>query len=58
MLNQRTIRRFLASDDGATAVEYGIIAAILGLGVVTGMNGVGAVVKNMFADIVERYSNR
>jgi pilus assembly protein Flp/PilA len=29
-----TVHRFLADEDGATAIEYGIIGALLGVGLI------------------------
>jgi pilus assembly protein Flp/PilA len=30
------LRRFMACESGATAIEYALIAAIIGLGILTG----------------------
>jgi pilus assembly protein Flp/PilA len=30
------LRKFLANEDGATAIEYALIAAVIGLGILTG----------------------
>ena len=30
-----TLRRFIAADDGATAIEYGLIVALIGVGIIT-----------------------
>ncbi len=32
----KLIRRFLADQSGATAIEYALIAAVIGLGILTG----------------------
>ncbi len=29
------IKKFLTNEDGATAIEYGLIAALIGLGLIT-----------------------
>ncbi len=34
------IKRFYNDDNGATAIEYGLVAAILGLGVIAGYTAV------------------
>jgi pilus assembly protein Flp/PilA len=35
-----TIRRFLKEDDGVTMIEYGLIAAIIAIGVLFTLQGV------------------
>ncbi|MEW9805575.1 Flp family type IVb pilin [Mesorhizobium marinum] len=46
----RLIQRFLADKGGATAIEYGLIVALLSLVVVAGIGAVGDGVKDMFAN--------
>jgi pilus assembly protein Flp/PilA len=41
----------LASDEGATAVEYGIMASAIAAVIVVVVIAVGAAVDNMFADL-------
>jgi pilus assembly protein Flp/PilA len=36
----RSVSAFLANDDGATAIEYGLIAAIVGVGIILGLQSV------------------
>jgi pilus assembly protein Flp/PilA len=52
-----TFLRFLRHDDGATAIEYGLIIAIIGMGVIGSVSGVGAVVKDMFQHILDSYKS-
>jgi len=42
------LRRFLKSQSGATAVEYGLIAALLGIAIISGATLIGTSVNNMF----------
>ena len=35
----RMLKAFLADADGATAIEYAMIAAIMGLGIIVGLQG-------------------
>ena len=35
------LKRFLADRSGATAIEYGLIAGLIALGIVTGVTAVG-----------------
>lgn len=44
----RLCRRFLKSTDGATAVEYGLIAALIAVSVILGAESVGNGIGNLF----------
>ena len=37
----KTFKRFLADDSGATAIEYGLIAALIALAIMVGAGAVG-----------------
>ena len=41
----QTIRRFLADESGATAIEYGLIAAGIALAIIAVVNNLGATLK-------------
>lgn len=43
-----TIKRFLADETGATAIEYGLIAALVAVAAVAGMSEVGTSLAGMF----------
>jgi pilus assembly protein Flp/PilA len=45
------IRRFLADETGATAIEYGLIAAGIALAIITVVNGMGTNLRNKFTSI-------
>jgi pilus assembly protein Flp/PilA len=47
----KTIRRFLADESGATAIEYGLIAAGIALAIITVVNGLGARLNTKFTAI-------
>ncbi|RST51703.1 Flp family type IVb pilin [Variovorax sp. DXTD-1] len=52
MLN--SITRFLRDEEGATAIEYGIIAGLISvvmITAITGPGGIGASLKTIWADI-------
>lgn len=36
----KLFRSYLRSEDGSTAIEYSLIAAIIGLGIILGMQGI------------------
>jgi pilus assembly protein Flp/PilA len=44
------IRRFLADQSGATAIEYGLIVAVLSLAIVAGIGRAGNAISEMFAN--------
>jgi pilus assembly protein Flp/PilA len=45
------IRAFLANESGATAIEYGLIAALIAVVVITGLTTVGTSLNTKFGDI-------
>ena len=48
---KRIILRFLADESGATAIEYGLIAAGISLAIMTAVNGIGGSLSTKFGDI-------
>ena len=49
--------KFLKDESGATAIEYGLIAALIALAIVTGAGLLGNALNNQFTDISTRLSN-
>ena len=47
----KTIRRFLKDESGATAIEYGLIAAGIALAIISAVQGVGTKLKGNFGTI-------
>jgi pilus assembly protein Flp/PilA len=47
----RLFRDFLADQTGATAIEYGLIAAGVALAIITAVNGVGTKLSTKFSAI-------
>jgi pilus assembly protein Flp/PilA len=47
MLVQK-LRQFARDDCGATAIEYGLIAALLGVGLIVAFGTVGNSLQNLF----------
>ncbi len=45
------IKKFLQEDDGATAIEYGLIAAAMGLALVAIMPGITSTLTTLFASL-------
>jgi pilus assembly protein Flp/PilA len=47
----KIIRRFLADETAATAIEYGLIAAGIALAIIAVVNGIGSKLNTKFASI-------
>lgn len=47
----KIIREFLADETGATAIEYGLIAAGISLAIISIVNGLGSNLKTKFTSI-------
>jgi pilus assembly protein Flp/PilA len=45
------LKRFLKNEDGATAIEYGLIAALIGVTIIIAVTAVGQGVSDTFNDI-------
>ena len=45
---QRIFLKFLSDESGATAIEYGLIAAGIALAIIAVVNGVGTNLNNKF----------
>ena len=47
----RNFARFVKCESGATAIEYGLIAALIGVAIITVVNSVGGEIKGTFQDV-------
>jgi pilus assembly protein Flp/PilA len=47
----KLIARFAKDESGVTAIEYGLIAALIGLAVLTGAEIVGTQLDRIFTDV-------
>ena len=45
------IRRFFESDDGATAIEYGLIAALISVAIIAAVSLIGEQLNTTFSTI-------
>jgi pilus assembly protein Flp/PilA len=45
------VLRFLKEESGATAIEYGLIAAGIAIAIITAVNGVGTNLNTMFGSV-------
>jgi len=46
-----TLRRFFSDQSGATAIEYGLIAAGIALAIIAAVNGLGSTLNTNFTSI-------
>ena len=46
-----TLANFARCESGATAIEYGLIAALIGVAIITVLTNVGTEVSNTFTDV-------
>jgi pilus assembly protein Flp/PilA len=47
----KTIRKFITDESGATAIEYGLIAAGIALAIIAVVNGLGTKLNTKFTSI-------
>ena len=45
------VKSFLANENGATAIEYALIAGGVAVAIVTAVNGLGTKVNSLFASV-------
>ena len=48
---KRSFVKFLSDEPGATAIEYGLIAAGIALAIIAVVNGLGSNLNTMFSSI-------
>ncbi len=48
---KKLVRRFLNDDRGATAIEYGLIAAGISVAIIAVVNGLGTSLNTTFSSI-------
>lgn len=51
------VARFVSDESGATAIEYGLIAAGISVAIIGVVNGVGGQLRTTFTDIATQLSN-
>jgi pilus assembly protein Flp/PilA len=45
------LKRFLKNEDGATAIEYGLIAALIGVAIIAAVGLVGTELETTFTEV-------
>lgn len=53
----RRLRRFLSAEDGATAVEYGLIAALIGIFLIGALSALGNSINDKFSTLQTTVTN-
>jgi pilus assembly protein Flp/PilA len=53
----KTLRLLLASERGATAVEYGLIAALIVIAMMAALGGLGGGVGGMWTELSDTVQN-
>ena len=51
------LKRFLKNESGATAVEYGLIAALIGVVIIAGAGALGSALNSKFQAIGNTVTN-
>ena len=51
LVMKNLIARFVKDQSGATAIEYGLIAAGIAIAIITAVNGVGTALSGKFTTI-------
>ena len=47
----KLIKQFFANEDGATAIEYGLIAALVSVAAIGALNTMGGSLTSMFTSV-------
>ena len=53
----KLIARFAKDESGATAIEYGLIAALIALAITAGATSLGGALNNKFSSIAKSLSS-
>ncbi len=51
------LKSFVKNESGATAIEYGLIAALIAVAIITAVTGVGTKLNGLFDGISGKLSN-
>ena len=49
-MNKNIFAAFLKDENGATAIEYGMIAFMISIAIVAGVTGIGSTIQTKFYD--------
>jgi len=48
------VKKFWADEDGATAIEYGLLASLISLGIVLGASALGIKLNDLFQGVADK----
>ena len=48
----KTLAKFVKCESGATAIEYGLIAALIAVVIISAVTALGTTIKTKFNDVV------
>jgi pilus assembly protein Flp/PilA len=51
------LSRFINDESGATAIEYGLIAALISIAAITAFNAVGSKLQSTFNDVANNLAS-
>jgi pilus assembly protein Flp/PilA len=51
------VKAFAADENGVTAIEYGLIAALVGVGIMVAANALGGNLSTLFGKIGNKLAN-
>ena len=54
---QNLFARFVSDESGATAIEYGLIAAIVGVGIIAGLTTLKTALNALFTSVSTTLTN-
>ncbi|WP_283195736.1 Flp family type IVb pilin [Rhizobium sp. AN80A] len=54
----KLVSRFLKDESGATAIEYGLIAALISVALITGASTLGSKLNTMFSNLGNTISSK
>ena len=53
-MHQKLLKRFVKEEEGATAIEYGLIAALIAVAIIVAITAVGTSLSAMFNSVTTR----
>jgi pilus assembly protein Flp/PilA len=54
----KQFRKILIDDEGATAIEYGLIAALIAVAAITAMQGLGNQLNSTLSEVATKMSRQ
>jgi len=53
---QNLMSRYIKDESGATAIEYGLIAALIGVAIIVGGRALGTALNSKFQEVADKVS--